>query len=252
MHSRPRSPRFADRAVADAAVDDDRLVELRQQLLDQRPDTGRLVEGGHDRRDAHRGASVVAHGRRIRGCVLLVGRGRCAVGFARVVARWSARPRHGQGPGRREREDAAVPAVRPADGSSAGRGVPGGRAEGRARGRPRAALLAPAEDVADLAARFPDTTVLAQRGTSLGAALHHAAETGAVLVAGDAPGIAPSVIAAARASSADLTARSVARRGLLRGPGPAVPSGGVHGRELVDAVGPRRDDGRGARGRADG
>ena len=70
---------------------------------------------------------------------------------------------------------------------------------------PGAALLAPAEDVADLAARFPGTTVLAQRGTSLGAALHHAAETGAVLVAGDAPGIAPSVIAAARASSADLT-----------------------------------------------
>jgi glycosyltransferase A (GT-A) superfamily protein (DUF2064 family) len=50
------------------------------------------------------------------------------------------------------------------------------------------AALAPAEDVADLAARFLGTTVLAQRGRAWSCA-PPCAETGAVLVAGDAPGI---------------------------------------------------------------
>lgn len=69
---------------------------------------------------------------------------------------------------------------------------------------PHAALLCPAADADDLAARFPGVAVVAQERAGLAGALEGAARTGAALVAGDAPGIPPGTIAAALASAADV------------------------------------------------
>jgi glycosyltransferase A (GT-A) superfamily protein (DUF2064 family)/8-oxo-dGTP pyrophosphatase MutT (NUDIX family) len=67
-----------------------------------------------------------------------------------------------------------------------------------------AGLLAPSEDVEALRRLFPDVKVVAQMGVGLPAALRGGAETGAVLVSGDAPGYPPSSIRRARESEADL------------------------------------------------
>jgi glycosyltransferase A (GT-A) superfamily protein (DUF2064 family)/8-oxo-dGTP pyrophosphatase MutT (NUDIX family) len=69
---------------------------------------------------------------------------------------------------------------------------------------PGAGLLCPSGDSADLSARFPGVAIVEQAGGALADALAGAAGAGAVLVAGDAPGISPDVIAAGLASRADV------------------------------------------------
>ena len=157
--------------------------------------------------------------------VLLVGRGRCAVGFARVVARWSARPRHGQG-----RSGGAVRPCPPfglqtaarlaeaflADVEGRAREVDPGAALRRRRGRRRPA-----------AARFRERSSSHAR-TSLGAALHHAARPARCSSQACARESLRPSRAAARARALDPPSPSL-DGGYCGGPGPAVPSGGVHG-----------------------
>jgi glycosyltransferase A (GT-A) superfamily protein (DUF2064 family) len=69
---------------------------------------------------------------------------------------------------------------------------------------PGAAFLCPAADAADLRRRFPGVPVVAQAGAGLAAALASGVRGGAVVVAGDAPGIRPATIAAAANTDADL------------------------------------------------
>ncbi len=69
---------------------------------------------------------------------------------------------------------------------------------------PGAGLLCPGADVADLRGRFPGTAIVVQAGDGLTAALATGLATGAVVVAGDAPGIRPETIAAALAATADV------------------------------------------------
>jgi glycosyltransferase A (GT-A) superfamily protein (DUF2064 family) len=64
--------------------------------------------------------------------------------------------------------------------------------------------LCPADDAADLRRRFPGVPVVAQAGAGLAAALTSGVRDGAVVVAGDAPGISPGTIAAAARADADL------------------------------------------------
>jgi glycosyltransferase A (GT-A) superfamily protein (DUF2064 family)/8-oxo-dGTP pyrophosphatase MutT (NUDIX family) len=67
-----------------------------------------------------------------------------------------------------------------------------------------AGLLAPADDVAILRRLFPEVEVVAQKGVGLPGALRGGAETGAVLVSGDAPGYPASSIRRACESEADV------------------------------------------------
>jgi glycosyltransferase A (GT-A) superfamily protein (DUF2064 family)/8-oxo-dGTP pyrophosphatase MutT (NUDIX family) len=67
-----------------------------------------------------------------------------------------------------------------------------------------AGLLAPADDVAALRRLFPEVEVVAQKGVGLPGALRGGAETGAVLVSGDAPGYPASSIRRACESEADV------------------------------------------------
>jgi glycosyltransferase A (GT-A) superfamily protein (DUF2064 family) len=69
---------------------------------------------------------------------------------------------------------------------------------------PGAGFLCPAADAADLRRRFPGVPVAAQTGAGLAAALASGVQGGAVVVAGDAPGIATATIAAAATADADL------------------------------------------------
>jgi glycosyltransferase A (GT-A) superfamily protein (DUF2064 family)/8-oxo-dGTP pyrophosphatase MutT (NUDIX family) len=69
---------------------------------------------------------------------------------------------------------------------------------------PDAGLLCPSGHAVDLSVRFPGVEIVEQHGGGLADALAGAARAGAVLVAGDAPGIPPDVIAAALASPADV------------------------------------------------
>jgi uncharacterized protein len=69
---------------------------------------------------------------------------------------------------------------------------------------PRAGFLCPAADAADLRGRFPGVPIVVQAGTGLEGALARGLRGGAVVVAGDAPGIGPAPIAAAAAADADL------------------------------------------------
>jgi glycosyltransferase A (GT-A) superfamily protein (DUF2064 family) len=69
---------------------------------------------------------------------------------------------------------------------------------------PGAGFLCPAADAADLRRRFPGVPVVAQAGAGLAAALAGGVRGGAVVVAGDAPGIRPATIAAAATADADL------------------------------------------------
>jgi uncharacterized protein len=69
---------------------------------------------------------------------------------------------------------------------------------------PGAGFLCPAADAADLRRRFAGVPVVAQTGDGLSGALASGVRGGAVVVAGDAPGIGPEAIAAAAAADADL------------------------------------------------
>jgi uncharacterized protein len=69
---------------------------------------------------------------------------------------------------------------------------------------PDAGFLCPAADAADLRRRFPGVPVVAQTGAGLTGALSSGVRRGAIVVAGDAPGIGPAVIVAAAAADADL------------------------------------------------
>ena len=69
---------------------------------------------------------------------------------------------------------------------------------------PEAGFLCPAADAADLCRRFPGVPVVAQAGAGLAAALASGVRGGAVVVAGDAPGIRPETIAGAATTDADL------------------------------------------------
>ena len=69
---------------------------------------------------------------------------------------------------------------------------------------PGAGLLCPGADVADLRGRFPGTAIVVQAGAGLTGALADRPRDGAVVVAGDAPGIRPETIAAALAATADV------------------------------------------------
>jgi uncharacterized protein len=69
---------------------------------------------------------------------------------------------------------------------------------------PDAGFLCPPADAADLHRRFAGVPVVVQIGTGLSGALATGVRGGAVVVAGDAPGIRPEAIAAAVAADADL------------------------------------------------
>lgn len=69
---------------------------------------------------------------------------------------------------------------------------------------PGAGFLCPPADAADLGERFPGAAVVAQTGEGLTGALATGLATGAVVVAGDAPGIGPEPIAAALAATEEL------------------------------------------------
>jgi uncharacterized protein len=69
---------------------------------------------------------------------------------------------------------------------------------------PEAGFLCPAADAADLRRRFPDVRVVVQVGAGLAGALTTGVKGGAVVVAGDAPGIRPGTIIAAVTADADL------------------------------------------------
>jgi len=69
---------------------------------------------------------------------------------------------------------------------------------------PSAGLLAPASDADELRRRYPATTVVAQKGNGLAAALLGATSAGMTLVSGDAPDYPPELIARALQSSADV------------------------------------------------
>jgi glycosyltransferase A (GT-A) superfamily protein (DUF2064 family) len=69
---------------------------------------------------------------------------------------------------------------------------------------PGAGLLCPGADAADLRGRFPGTAIIVQVGEGLTGALATGLATGAVVVAGDAPGIRPETIAEALAATADV------------------------------------------------
>jgi uncharacterized protein len=69
---------------------------------------------------------------------------------------------------------------------------------------PGAGFLCPAADAVDLRRRFPGVPVVAQTGAGLAAALASGVQGGTVVVAGDAPGIAPATITAAASADADL------------------------------------------------
>lgn len=67
-----------------------------------------------------------------------------------------------------------------------------------------AGLLAPADEVNELRALFPDVPVVAQRGQGLASALEHAVAGGSIIVSGDAPCYPPDLIRRGLASTADL------------------------------------------------
>lgn len=67
-----------------------------------------------------------------------------------------------------------------------------------------AGFLCPAADAADLRLRFPGVRLVVQVGEGLSGALSTGVRGGAVVVAGDAPGIRPEAIAAAAAAAADV------------------------------------------------
>ncbi len=67
-----------------------------------------------------------------------------------------------------------------------------------------AGFLCPARDAAELARRFAGVPLVVQEGDGLTAALALGVRGGAVVVAGDAPGIRPEAIAAAAGSRADI------------------------------------------------
>jgi uncharacterized protein len=67
-----------------------------------------------------------------------------------------------------------------------------------------AGFLCPPADAADLRQRFPGAAIVEQAGEGLTGALATGLATGAVVVAGDAPGIRPETIAAALAARAEL------------------------------------------------
>ena len=69
---------------------------------------------------------------------------------------------------------------------------------------PGAGFLCPAADAADLRRRFPGVPIVVQTGAGLAGALASGVRGGAVVVAGDAPGIGPATIAAAAKADADL------------------------------------------------
>ncbi len=69
---------------------------------------------------------------------------------------------------------------------------------------PEAGFLCPAADAADLRRRFPGVPLWCRRVTAFGAPWYTAFAIGAVVVAGDAPGIRPEAIAAAATAAADL------------------------------------------------
>jgi glycosyltransferase A (GT-A) superfamily protein (DUF2064 family) len=69
---------------------------------------------------------------------------------------------------------------------------------------PGAGFLCPPGDAGDLQARFPGTAIVVQAGDGLTGALATGLGTGAVVVAGDAPGIRPETIAAALAATEEL------------------------------------------------
>jgi uncharacterized protein len=68
----------------------------------------------------------------------------------------------------------------------------------------QAGFLCPAADAADLRRRFPGVPLVVQAGDGLQGALTRGVRGGAVVVAGDAPGIRPEAIAAAATADADL------------------------------------------------
>ncbi len=67
-----------------------------------------------------------------------------------------------------------------------------------------AGFLCPAQDAAELARRFAGVPLVVQEGDGLTGALARGVRGGAVVVAGDAPGIRPEAIAAAAGSRADI------------------------------------------------
>jgi glycosyltransferase A (GT-A) superfamily protein (DUF2064 family) len=67
-----------------------------------------------------------------------------------------------------------------------------------------AGFLCPAADAADLRRRFPGVSLVVQEGDGLSGALATGVRGGAVVVAGDAPGIRAEVIAAAATVAADV------------------------------------------------
>ncbi|MEP6641354.1 MAG: DUF2064 domain-containing protein [Gaiellales bacterium] len=67
-----------------------------------------------------------------------------------------------------------------------------------------AGFLCPRADAADLRRRFPGVPVVVQTGAGLSGALASGVRGGAVVIAGDAPGIRPATIATAAAADADL------------------------------------------------
>lgn len=69
---------------------------------------------------------------------------------------------------------------------------------------PDAGFVCPPADAADLRRRFAGVPVVVQAGAGLSGALATGVRGGAVVVAGDAPGIGPEPIAAAVAADADL------------------------------------------------
>ena len=69
---------------------------------------------------------------------------------------------------------------------------------------PHAGLLAPAADVEDLTALFPEVTVVGQQGSGLADALEQAVAAGATVVSGDAPTYPAELIRRGLASTADL------------------------------------------------
>jgi uncharacterized protein len=69
---------------------------------------------------------------------------------------------------------------------------------------PGAGFLCQAADAADLHRRFPGVPIVVQTGAGLAGALASGVRGGAVVVAGDAPGIRPATITAAANTDADL------------------------------------------------
>jgi glycosyltransferase A (GT-A) superfamily protein (DUF2064 family) len=69
---------------------------------------------------------------------------------------------------------------------------------------PAAGFLCPAADASDLRRRFAGVPVVVQTGAGLLGALTSGVRGGAVVVAGDAPGIRPEAIVAAATADADL------------------------------------------------